>query len=255
MEEFITVNASCGVTLFFIYIFYFTFIYIHFCFLSSGVSLTIHKNNVSLCSVGMARSQSITSLTACLTKENNLIMECKFTPAKQINTTCTYEVNKTVVASTSTNKQQEPTYKNQAKINLESDKCLLNLTGFPNESPKMYNCTIQHEKPFTKGLSLQRGKIYIYVYGPSLSGQFSFLLLKNKCWSLPNACFSFLVTSCCILLLFLICLFLFLAHALSDLLLCLSIIGFCINTMKRWQLKLTSHSASCRKCTAKQAHY
>lgn len=71
---------------------------------------------------------------------------------------------------------------------------------------------------------------------------------------LPNPCFSFLLTSSCFPFLCITRLFLFLVHAVSNLLVCLSIIGFCINVMKRCQLKLTSHSASSRKCTVKQKH-
>lgn len=121
---------------------------------------------MSLCPVGMASSQSITSLTACLTKDQNLMMECKFTLAKLSNATCTYEVDKKVVATTDNSKSQDASYKNRATAKLESNKCVLTLNGFSDDSPKMYNCTIQQEKAESKQLNVDKSKIYIYIYGP-----------------------------------------------------------------------------------------
>lgn len=123
---------------------------------------------MSHCPVGMARSQTDPTLTACLTKEQNLRMECVFIPTKQANATCTFEVDKKVVATNVANKQQDPTYTNRASIKLESNKCVLNLKGLTDDS-KTFNCTVQQEKLASAKMTVEKSKIYIYIYGPRVS--------------------------------------------------------------------------------------
>lgn len=129
--------------------------------------MTIHKNNdVLLCPVGMAGSQTIDSLTACVTNDQNLRMECKFTSVKQIDTTCTYEIDKKVVATNNSNKVVDSAYKNRSKIEFNGTVCVLTLTGFADDIPKTYNCIIQQDKPVTKEMTVDKSKIYIYIHGP-----------------------------------------------------------------------------------------
>lgn len=124
------------------------------------------NNDVSHCPVGMASSQSINSLTACLTKDQNLQMECRFTLPNQGNATCTYIVDKKVAASTNITNKVDPAFQNRGSVNMHSDKCVFTLTGFADSEPKMYNCTIQQDKSvLNMGLTVDKSKIYIYIYG------------------------------------------------------------------------------------------
>lgn len=110
----------------------------------------------------MASSQTINDLTACVTKEQNLQMECKFTSEKQTSLTCTYEVDKKVVASTNASKIVDPTYKGRGTAKITNDVCVLTLTGFSSDKSTVYNCIIQQEKSVSKELLVEKSKIYIY---------------------------------------------------------------------------------------------
>lgn len=165
-----------------------------------------------LCPVGLASSQNIDTLTACLTKEQNLKMECKFTPAKSNHKpVCTYRINDKVAASTDESQAKDDMYKNRATVDIKDKTCELHLTGFKSEASELYNCTITQDQPVSKALHVEKSKICIYIYQVN-----AVVDKKKKCSGLPNSCFSFLVTSSCFLLLCITRLFLFLAHALGS---------------------------------------
>lgn len=164
-----------------------------------------------LCPVGLASSQSIDTLTACLTKEQNLKMECKFTRSKSTHeVVCTYRINGKLAASTDKSQAVDDTYKNRATVDIKDKTCELHLTGFKSEASELYNCTITQDQIASKTLHVEKSKICIYIY------QVNAVVDKKKCSGLPNSCFSFLVTSSCFLLLCITRLFLFLAHALGS---------------------------------------
>lgn len=116
------------------------------------------QNYVSFCPTGMASSQTINTMTACLTKDQNLKMECTFTLVKQTNATCTYEVDKKVVATTG-NLTVDPTFKSRGKVEISSNVCVLTLTGLADDKPRLYNCTVQQDKSnATQGLIVEKSK-------------------------------------------------------------------------------------------------
>lgn len=121
-----------------------------------------------LCPVGMATSQTITSLTACQTKEQNLQMECKFSKdtLSKMPIICSYELDKKVVASSNNSKPVDATYKDRGTAIITGETCMLELKGFSDDSPKTYICNIQQDKSVTQELSVEKSKIYIYVYHP-----------------------------------------------------------------------------------------
>ncbi|KAI5089320.1 Thy-1 membrane glycoprotein precursor, partial [Silurus meridionalis] len=110
--------------------------------------------------VGVVNSQSISSLTACLTKDQNLIMECKFGQVKNPPAICTYEVDKKVMVTTNSNKTVDATFKNRATVEVTDDKCIMTLKGFSDDVSKMYNCSIQDKTSqtpqSTKGINLEK---------------------------------------------------------------------------------------------------
>ncbi|XP_053474645.1 thy-1 membrane glycoprotein [Ictalurus furcatus] len=132
----------------------------------------------SFCLLGMASSQSINTLTACLTKDQNLQMECTFTLPNQGNATCTYVVDKKVVATTNITNTVDPTFQNRGSVNMRSDKCVLTLTGFADSQPKMYNCTIQQDKSvLNMGLTVDKKKTMACSAGNTLKHGGVILLL------------------------------------------------------------------------------
>ncbi|XP_058238433.1 thy-1 membrane glycoprotein [Hemibagrus wyckioides] len=96
----------------------------------------------SFCLLGMASSQKIDDLSACLTKEQNLNLTCKFTPKQGDMPVCNFAINKKVVATTNTTGAVDPTYKNRASVTLKGNVCSLTLTGFSADQPETYVCTI-----------------------------------------------------------------------------------------------------------------
>ncbi|XP_034156380.2 thy-1 membrane glycoprotein [Pangasianodon hypophthalmus] len=128
--------------------------------------------------LGMASSQSIDMLTACVTKEQNLDMTCKFTPASlNVNATCTYEVDKKVVATTDKSINVESTFKNRGKAEISSNICKLSLTGFADDQPKTYTCTIKQEKSVTKEIIVEKNKLNACSAGNTLKHGGVILLL------------------------------------------------------------------------------
>lgn len=118
-----------------------------------------------LCPVGLASSQSIDTLTACLTKEQNLKMECKFTPVKSSHDpVCTYRINDKVAASTDKSQTLDDMYKNRATVEIKDKTCELRLTGFKSEASELYNCTITQVQVASKTLHAEKSKICIYIY-------------------------------------------------------------------------------------------
>ncbi|KAK3509482.1 hypothetical protein QTP70_035137 [Hemibagrus guttatus] len=94
---------------------------------------------------GMASSQKIDELTACLTKEQNLNMTCTFTPKQGASIVCVFTMNKKVVAATNTTIIVEPSYKSRATATLKNNVCSMILTGFSADQPEMYVCNIYQD--------------------------------------------------------------------------------------------------------------
>ncbi|XP_062844565.1 thy-1 membrane glycoprotein [Trichomycterus rosablanca] len=112
----------------------------------------------SFCLLGMTNSQTITDLTACVTKENNLRMECKFTLNTSVPTAakCTYKTSGKVVATTDPTVTQDATYKNRGTASITNNMCLLELTGFPDGAAQDYECAIKQDKSVTKTKSVEK---------------------------------------------------------------------------------------------------
>ncbi|MCJ8748643.1 hypothetical protein PDJAM_G00167010 [Pangasius djambal] len=142
-----------------------TFDIVHWKQTVSEVKMMYYSILASFCLLGMASCQSINTLTACLTKEQNLVMMCKFTPAPlNVNAACTYEVENKVVATTNISINVDPTFKSRGKAEISSNTCKLSLTGFSDDQPKTYTCIIKQEKSASKEITVDKSKIYIYIY-------------------------------------------------------------------------------------------
>lgn len=133
--------------------------------IATGVFLTIHKNNdVSYCPIGMASSQKIDDLSACLTKEQNLNLTCKFTPKQGGMPVCVFTMDKKVVATSNVTGTVDPTYKNRASVTMKDNVCTLILTGFSADQPETYVCTINQDSTnATQSKAVEKSKNYIYI--------------------------------------------------------------------------------------------
>ncbi|KAM9441281.1 thy-1 membrane glycoprotein [Clarias gariepinus] len=136
----------------------------------------------SFCLLGMANSQTVTKLRACLTEDQTLKIDCDFTPEKQTTTPiCTFEADKKVVATTNNvTKPVDPTIKNPGQASLKENKCELIWPLFSEDEGKMYNCTIQYAKPVlatTSGIQVEKKKIITCSAGNTLMHGGAILLL------------------------------------------------------------------------------
>ncbi|XP_041947768.1 thy-1 membrane glycoprotein [Alosa sapidissima] len=94
----------------------------------------------TFCLLGLATAQTVTDITSCITKENNLRMECNFNPIETPSPTCKFTQGDKIVASTY--EKQDPTYKNRANITMMDKVCEMSLTGLP-DNPQEFKCTIK----------------------------------------------------------------------------------------------------------------
>ncbi|XP_060768513.1 thy-1 membrane glycoprotein [Neoarius graeffei] len=132
----------------------------------------------SVCLLGLASSQSIDTLTACLTKEQNLKMECKFTRSKSTHeVVCTYRINDKLAASTDKRQAVDDTYKNRATVDIKDKTCELHLTGFKGEVSELYNCTITQDQIASKTLPVEKKNIKACSAGNTLKHGGVILLL------------------------------------------------------------------------------
>ncbi|KAL0193451.1 hypothetical protein M9458_011747, partial [Cirrhinus mrigala] len=92
----------------------------------------------------VASAQSDLKLTACVNKEQNLEMFCKFTPVSDPKLTiCYYKVKSVVVGSTDSTLSPDKTYQNRATVYIEENTCKLLLKGFSDDKPQNYTCYIK----------------------------------------------------------------------------------------------------------------
>ncbi|XP_062391821.1 thy-1 membrane glycoprotein [Sardina pilchardus] len=96
----------------------------------------------TFCLLGLATSQTVTELTSCITKENNLRMECNFNPVETPGTTCKFTLGDKIVATTDAKETQDVMYKNRANATLMDKVCELSLTGL-SDKPQDFKCTIK----------------------------------------------------------------------------------------------------------------
>lgn len=112
--------------------------------------------------LGMASSQKIDTLTACLTKEQNLFMNGTFTPKQgTAPVSCVYKNSvQKVVAATDTSITVDSTYKNRATVSRIGNSCLLDLTGFSNNEPEKYTFIIYQENVnSTTTITVEKGAL------------------------------------------------------------------------------------------------
>ncbi|KAK7173098.1 hypothetical protein R3I93_003046 [Phoxinus phoxinus] len=95
--------------------------------------------------LGVASGQTSLQISSCLTKEQNLQMSCKFTPATdpKLPTTCYYMTESKYIGSTNSSIPPESTFKNRANVSLSNTACELHLTGLPSDNPQNYTCFIK----------------------------------------------------------------------------------------------------------------
>ncbi|KAI4875546.1 hypothetical protein NFI96_032503, partial [Prochilodus magdalenae] len=107
---------------------------------SSEAIMISYSIIVSLCLLGMASAQNVTS---CLTKENYLQAVWKLDVAI---TKCTCMSEGKVVATTDPQFQQDNTYKNRGTVEIQDKICKLTLNGFSSDGPKTFNCSSDKAK-------------------------------------------------------------------------------------------------------------
>ncbi|XP_073697211.1 thy-1 membrane glycoprotein [Garra rufa] len=95
--------------------------------------------------LGVVSAQTSLQLSACVNKEQNLEMFCKFTPAQdpKLTKTCYYMTENKLVGSTNSSSIPDSTFKNRATVAIEENTCKLLLKGFSEDKPKNYTCYIK----------------------------------------------------------------------------------------------------------------
>lgn len=94
----------------------------------------------------MATAQTSLVITSCLTKEQNLQMTCKFTPAPTPDpkiSVCNFMSEGKLVASSNASIVPDTPFKGRTKLAFEQNMCLLNLTGFSSDKPQDFTCNIK----------------------------------------------------------------------------------------------------------------
>ncbi|KAG7484817.1 hypothetical protein MATL_G00054720 [Megalops atlanticus] len=112
----------------------------------------------TLCLLGVSAAQKVTQLSPCVTKENNLRLDCKYEavePSPQ--PTCEFRQDGKVMGSTNTSVTPEPAFKNRVSVVIMPDNmCRLNLTGFSDDKPRNYTCIIKQKKTAEKTSEFQK---------------------------------------------------------------------------------------------------
>ncbi|XP_048043663.1 thy-1 membrane glycoprotein [Megalobrama amblycephala] len=112
--------------------------------------------------LGVATGQTSLQISSCLTKEQNLEMYCKFTPASgsSLPKTCYYMTESELIASTNSSSIPNPTFKNRANISIVDNTCKLSLNGFSADKPKNYTCFIkQTASPVSVSATVDKSKL------------------------------------------------------------------------------------------------
>uniref|UniRef100_A0A4W5KL57 Immunoglobulin V-set domain-containing protein n=1 Tax=Hucho hucho TaxID=62062 RepID=A0A4W5KL57_9TELE len=140
----------------------------------------------AVCLLGFASAQKVTNLNSCLTKEQNLRMDCEYElTALSPVPTCTYNLENNVVGSTDPAMSPDPTFKNRGTVTIMegSTTCRLNLTGLSDDKPKNFTCTIKQKETVSKSSIVEKK-----------------LLLPCSAWSEHGSMLMMTVTSLVLLL-------------------------------------------------------
>lgn len=90
-------------------------------------------------------------------------MDCKYelTAATPVPI-CTYTQENNVVGSTDPAKSQDPTFKNRGAVAIMEGitTCRLNLTGFSDDKPKNFTCTIKQKETVSKTSTVEKSKYF-----------------------------------------------------------------------------------------------
>ncbi|KAL2094957.1 hypothetical protein ACEWY4_009676 [Coilia grayii] len=109
----------------------------------------------SFCLTGVAAAQTpppptITGLTSCITKEQNLKMECAFKlPTSTPAATCKFTKDDKVMGSTNAAVVPDPTYKNRANVTMKGQVCELYLNGLEDKAQDI-KCVIKQNVEVSK---------------------------------------------------------------------------------------------------------
>ncbi|XP_069038901.1 thy-1 membrane glycoprotein [Lepisosteus oculatus] len=89
-------------------------------------------------------AQKVTELYPCLTKENNLRMDCKYeVSSPSPNPVCNFTQDSKLMGSTDPSAQPDSTFKNRVNVSLTgSSMCRLYLTGLSDDKAYNYICMI-----------------------------------------------------------------------------------------------------------------
>ncbi len=110
--------------------------------------------------LGVASAQTSLQLSFCVTKDQNLDMYCKFTPASdpKLQKTCYYMTENKLVGSTNSSATPDSTFKNRANVSLVENVCKLNLKGFSDDKPKNYTCFIKQSATVSVSAIVDKSK-------------------------------------------------------------------------------------------------
>lgn len=116
----------------------------------------------SCCLTGLATAQTITDLTSCITKENNLKMECNFNPAASASPPpmCKFTQGNKIVGSTDRAEEQDATYRHRANVTIKASVCELYLTGL-SDNAQDFKCTIKQTEMKDKTARVVRSKSFL----------------------------------------------------------------------------------------------
>lgn len=136
----------------------------------------------------MASSQKIDGVTACLTKDQNLLLNCTYTTTQaSLPLSCVFTFDKKIVTTTNSTIVVDPTYKSRATASIiNNNVCQMTLKGYSDDQPQTYNCNLyQGNTNATAAKTVEKSKNYIHFYVLFPSAQCCLLLLKSKISVLP----------------------------------------------------------------------
>ncbi|GAA6103341.1 thy-1 membrane glycoprotein [Tachysurus ichikawai] len=98
----------------------------------------------TFCLLGMASSQKIDGVTACLTKDQNLLLNCTYTTTQaSLPLSCVFTFDKKIVTTTNSTIVVDPTYKSRATASIiNNNVCQMTLKGYSDDQPQTYNCNL-----------------------------------------------------------------------------------------------------------------
>ncbi|XP_077096877.1 thy-1 membrane glycoprotein [Siphateles boraxobius] len=112
--------------------------------------------------LGVASGQTALQISSCLTKEQNLQMSCKFTPATnpKLPKTCYYMTENKLIGNSNSSIAPDNTFKNRANVSMTDTTCELYLKGFSDDKPKNYTCVIkQNDSPVSIMAVVDKSKL------------------------------------------------------------------------------------------------